>query len=803
MNQNKSRAELFDKAIDCSKNPFSQPQDHIISFERHISSASGKDGAVWCCVCVRDDAKTSIELIKLFGNKEVQKYTIDTVEGVYRPVVCVDNDGTVYVIWSQCDEDEWSIMFAIKQVDTDTDTIETFTIHKSQDLCFQPSICPKEGSLWISWSGYDAQTQNMCIYISEYKNYTLSSPAKAISGEFNAFRPSIAAAGSRVFLCCDISIENKYEIAWLFMSGDGSVGRLSTMGKENERWMAPRAVSSPEHTVHMAFTVIKDVSYQKYDIVDHDVGAAYVKINEKESIIVPDDSTGDEVTVACLNEGLLGKESYVPYFGARRKVYPAVLPDGQVWLLWEFRYEQDYTNPSPESKLHHIQHYGWLAGKPLRNNTWGKTQILHEGGTLYDIPAIQQDDSITISYIAQSDLAEIPEVCAQRVAPEGKEKATSDSQSEWKNWEPFSSTKNEKGRYCAKTSDGEYKLYWADTHVHSYLSPDAEGEPDELILFARDIAQLDAMAMVDNDYYPHKEFMEGEWKVQNAFAKLFTKKDKFVVFPGYEYTYHDENIANQFNHRYVLYPREGGKIFRRTDKGSKTIAELSDKLADTNALMFAHHTSWELSGKPWDQNVEVCSSWRVCIEEKDFVLKRLMAGDRFSFIGSSDTHRAVPGLGGALTGIYAKELTPEALFDAYKNHRTIATQGRKTFISLQVGDAFIGEEAIISGDPIINIWVESDVPLEFVELIRDGEAIKTIEDRSSKLKFDFTDKTAGCGNHFYFVRVKTVGDPSFNEPDSNLTHYNVFNAQNGPYRFNFARARGPFAWCSPVWVKKE
>ena len=204
-------------------------------------------------------------------------------------------------------------------------------------------------------------------------------------------------------------------------------------------------------------------------------------------------------------------------------------------------------------------------------------------------------------------------------------------------------------------------------------------------------------------------------------AEIFTK-DKFIIFPGYEYTYHDEKLQPNFNHRYVLYPRKGGKIFRRVDKGSETIHKLAKKVENSDALMFASPVM-EAYRVRLRQKCRVCSSWRVCIEEKILLLK-VEIRERFAFIGSSDTHRAVPGLGGALTGIYAKEHTPESLFEAYRQRRTIATQGLKTVIDFTVGGIFIGGEGIIENIPEIKLYIKCENQIEYAEIIRDGDVIK-------------------------------------------------------------------------------
>lgn len=54
----------------------------------------------------------------------------------------------------------------------------------------------------------------------------------------------------------------------------------------------------------------------------------------------------------------------------------------------------------------------------------------------------------------------------------------------------------------------------------------------------------------------------------------------------------------------------------------------------------------------------------------------------------------------------------------------------------------------------------------------------------------------------YRVRIKTEGDPAFNVTSGDRQAYMPF-VFTGPYGSNLARAYGPFAWTTPIWVKVE
>lgn len=790
---------LFDVKLTNVKNPFYYPERNALWFERHISSTTDIYGNLWCTIRGEADGKTQLVVFEYGSSGETKRYHIENSgKGSVRPVICAGNDNKIYVVWAEFHLNKWSVICAVK--DNGKSDFVSFKVFESQSLVCNPALCWFNNMLWVSWCGYNNENKRLDIFLSTFKDGKTVAPIKLISGDHNSFRPSLTASDDCIFAACDIYRNGRYEIAYLFINDTEDISKLNVLGRDERRWMCPSAACDMSGNFHLVFTEIKDVIDPEYDIVDHDIGAVYAVVNKDGITFFPDKNTGDDYLAARLREGLLAKKVYWGYFGLRRKIQPVVLQNGKVFILWEFTYEQDMSKNEEKETVGEFfseYHYGWLSGKQLNGTIWSKAKILHEGGTLYSIPAKQGLNKIALTYIDQSDIARVPDICALYVTDE---KCNGEKTNEWDRWKAFAKPKVSEKRFSIETDNKFYTLFWADTHTHSNLSPDAEGEPDEIISFAKDIAGLDAMAIVDNDYYPNKALSDGEWRMHQELSGIFTEHGRFVVFPGYEYTYHDEHLNPNFNHRYVLYPESGGEIHRRIDEGSETVGELALSVNKTNGLLFAHHPSWELSGEECDRLVEVCSSWRVCIEEKDFIIKRLKAGERFAFIGSSDTHRAVPGLGGALTGIYATELTPRALFDAYRKRRTIVTQGLKMLIDFRVSGIFIGGEGCIDKAPEIRLRVECEKELEFVELIRDGNAAFRWEPGGRSFSAVFSDNSAERGRHFYFVRVKAVGSPSFNETNGDPSDYKPFVSDRGIYRHNLARARGPFAWSSPVWI---
>ncbi len=787
------------------------PKVGIESYERRINTVMNEQGKVFAVTGHERDCKSKILFLSGDHTSENMLYDIlYNTEGISGFPDISSKKGRTDIAWLKKEDTLWKIghigvsehtSFDCKEIVNEKPVIE------EKNLCMHPCISQKDGILWIVCSFWDWADQSFKIRLvkkteKETQSVILSTPVS------HCFRPCIVCSDNSIAITWDFydTLANKYGIEIKILDDSFKEKAKGKIVKNKHDCMNP-ALSTDGINFYMAFIIIGDVRHKEMGIIDHEVFAGFACIKKEGNIIMWNDpSINDYTCAADLREGLLGKESYCGYYGLRRFPRPVILSTGDVWLVWEMMFEKGYENRHEISRYKLKSHAacGSLTGKKMKKSGWSEQVILHNGGLNYAVPAYVYGEEIPVVYFDQLSDKKNPKFKIEFIQPDNGLPFKLDSKyTAW--WEPIDliggMTHVDNMQYQTKCGDNTYNLYWADTHIHSIFSPDAEGEPDEIIFYAKNKSKIHVMAMVDNDFYPFYAYTGIKWAIQCALAEIFTKKSEFMVFPGYEYTYHNKRYANGFNHRYILFLKYDEAICRRIDPGSETIEGLMVQLKNSDSLAVAHHTTWELTNSENDRNVEICSSWRVCMEESLFVKRKLDDPIHFGFIGSSDTHRACPGLGGALTGIYAEELTPQAIFDAYRNHRTFVTQGYKVIIDFKISDFFIGQECIIEKDPILMINVQSPIKLEYVEVIKDGYVLKRYEPLNECLNETYSDDNCDAGIHYYYLRVKMEGDEGFNSPDGiKDDDFKIF-YNTGKYAHNFAKAQGPFAWSTPIRVK--
>jgi hypothetical protein len=474
------------------------------------------------------------------------------------------------------------------------------------------------------------------------------------------------------------------------------------------------------------------------------------------------------------------------YLGRRRQPVLAAVDDS-VWLLWERKADHLASTPVARGELLGRRFDGTLQ-PPVR---------VHAGLVEYHVPSGARategnlpiigsglpQERRRIYEVQQANLASTDRVVFER----------------WAGWKPvrLPLRPRPEERPAVKVGGRTYQLFWVDTHVHSNLTADAEGEPDEIIHYARDKSYLDAVVLQENDVLYDVPLTESEYALGGFFARSFYREKRFLVLPGYEWTQilpvgNADPARPQFwqasmrNHRTVVYPITGGPLLRYTEVGND-ITRLYAAVAKHGGITHAQHQTFELNGHPAENAVEVTAGWGIYFLNTARIHRALQEGYHFGFVGTTDGHRRTPGLSGGITGVYAEELTDRAILEAYRARRVFATTGTRLAIETWINDAFMGGETIATkGQPArASIKVRSPVPVRRVVLVGDGAEIRSFPGEQRR-EIEFTHELTGLspGAHWFYWRVETEGP-------------------NTEYPGNLALAEGNLAWSTPIWVRQE
>lgn len=354
---------------------------------------------------------------------------------------------------------------------------------------------------------------------------------------------------------------------------------------------------------------------------------------------------------------------------------------------------------------------------------------------------------------------------------------------------------------------GEYNVYFGDLHAHTGEEHGSgrscgTGTLEENYAYAGDVAGLDVFAVAEHDWQLRDQ---DDWNQRMEQMDQHNEDGRFVVIPAYEWT------SLKYGHRNVYYRDTGWPYFPNNPPGTghNQIADGSYSPADlwqslrecgARALTIAHHSStgffpvdWSYRDPEFDRLVEVYSTWgnsEYCgapfpgyaadRHEGLGALDALKMGHRLGMMASSDGHDGNPGnanwchrqphihhrLGSGFIGVLADELTRAAIFDAMYARRCYATTGTRIVMDFRVNGAMMGEEIPgYDGDRFIEAEVIGTAPIEWVEVVQNGEVIYAEGGRGMRrVLLDEYDYDAE-GSAFYYLRVfQTDGEMAWSSP---------------------------------------
>ena len=344
----------------------------------------------------------------------------------------------------------------------------------------------------------------------------------------------------------------------------------------------------------------------------------------------------------------------------------------------------------------------------------------------------------------------------------------------------------------------EYSLYCGEMHGHSNISDASyvvDVDVDQYFLCMRDKAKMDFGVLSDHDHggVGSAELWEdGKWELIQSKVQEYYEPGKFTTLLAYE-----RDSYPYFNNM-VIYYRDGkGDLVRGVRDGEITRAELEVLLKRDDVLAIPHDTYCLSAGcdfltlplelMPPMLEIYSCSD---CAEYFDHPLHKdswvrggawqdaLKRGAKMGVIGASDDHYETPGLDHldepypacyrGVTGVWAKENTREAIFDALKKRRCFAYMGNERMsLDFRINGHYMGEEITIEPGEVKNIWIDFEAPdeIERVTLVKNCQDHVILYGRGRQMLFDYRQETScDC----YYVRAITK--------------------------------KGRYCWSSPIWV---
>lgn len=371
-------------------------------------------------------------------------------------------------------------------------------------------------------------------------------------------------------------------------------------------------------------------------------------------------------------------------------------------------------------------------------------------------------------------------------------------------------------RILVSAREPKYKLYFGDIHIHSGWSVDGRGTPDYSYIYARDAMNLDFACLTEHDPTDQR------WENIKAKARELYQPGRFATMSAYEWTGHKFEAG----HKNVYYRDWEGPILRSNfldNQQFRVVAQTRDAFdlwqklrahgqSGKTALTIPHHPAAKMFPVPWDQYdpefqrcVEVYSSWgnSECADgprqiqngggalKGHFVQDALAAGQKLGFVGASDSHSGRPGYPGhgriyfdydysywntdvytgGITGIYAEELTREAVFDAIQSRRCYAATGVRIIVDFKADGHWMGEEYKSNEAPHFSAKVIGTAPIESVTLVKNNADYYHVPGTTHKMEFEYGKTEPPKEADFYYLRV--------------------------------IQQDGEMAWSSPIWITRK
>jgi hypothetical protein len=304
------------------------------------------------------------------------------------------------------------------------------------------------------------------------------------------------------------------------------------------------------------------------------------------------------------------------------------------------------------------------------------------------------------------------------------------------------------------------------------------------------------------------------WAYALKRAHAYNQPREFVTIPAFEWTsgryVHLEkatHIIARHGHRCVYFSIPDPPIFPNRDARFNTPEKLFEALGPYRGQVITvpHHPAshpergwivdWSRYDPDFDRLVEVFSCQGgseypgnpypdpgVCGPENAFVRHAIARGCKVGMVAGTDNHEARPGQmdggwgdsPGGMIGVWARELTREAVFEAlYNRHCYGVSNMSRMIVEFRINGALMGSELTLSATQgrELTITVHGTQPIREVQIIKNGKPWVFLRGGESRSHCAITDDEVPTLCDSYYVRIVQID--------------------------------GEIAWTSPIWINRE
>lgn len=708
------------------------------------------------------------------NGKRSRSRLLSAGKGVYyQPVFILTGEKSGWAIWQRKRESHWEIA-GRRLHEGNWEPVIQISMADQQALF--PAACAFGSGIAVTWENHSINSQ--LIELRVWDGSQWGTVEKISQPDKSSYRPALTATPTgELWIVWDCYGGLNYAVyGRRIRPATGKIEQISISNSGERSNLKPTILFGKNTGLMCAWISVLDVIGGKGVLGKWNTIRVAVRRDGEWQLI----SAGGEYAIADLRHSMLNSiEPPGPVWGySGRRRYPMLVEsEGDAWLLWERKIEHEGSAGVA----------GELCGRKFDGRDWSEKVQLHSGMVNYYIPTTRKTFGARLNITA---LNTQHQYYSFNISLENPAKLAETELTGWKSiLLPLRDFDNRK----SISLDGEtYHLYWGDIHFHTVLTPDAEGEVDEMMHFARDKAKIDVVVMQENDaaswlnssaqgVYQGENLAESAYQLSVYYSRKYTEPGRFIALPGWEWS--DRTDDGRPNHRTVIFAGDDTPILRHTEnRGNFT--ELCDVVDAAGGVMNTQHQDFQLVDRPVDANIEVVAGWGNYLDPPDKIHAVLSKGFKVGFVGTSDGHSQNIGIGGGLTGIYATGLTVEAILEAIKSHRVFATNGNRMFIDARANGVFMGQDTRSNGAVEFRLRVDAPRPLVMATLIRDGKTIHSISGKGrTTLDARYTD-TPEKGFHWYYWQIRQEGE----WPD---------------YPGNMKVAEGHLGWSSPHRVMIE